>query len=107
MHSQPESRVLIELRLTCFRVTGDLHCKQLPVAFNFRGRCISVDNQLHDPARAENGGWSECQNVFRGAALGFVGFGDCCAAGFELVNVMFENRFGDWYKPGDVVVGRA
>src|SRR6185503_8178862 len=107
MHAQPESWVLIELRSTCFSVAGDLRGKQLTIAFNLCGCGVSVDDRLHDSTRAANRGWSKCQNVYRGAALGFVSFGDGRAAGFELPDVMFENRLGDGNQTGDVIVSRA
>ena len=107
MHSQPESRVLIELYLTCLSVISDLRVKQLTIALDFRRCCVSIDDRLHDSSRAENGGWSECKNVLRGAALGFVGFRDSSAAGFELADVVFENGFGDRDYSCDVVVSRA
>ena len=107
MHAQPESRVLIELRLTCFRVICDLRAKQLTIAFNLRGRSVGIDDRLHDSARAEDRGWSKRQNVLRGATLRFVSFGDCRAAGFELPDVMFDNRLGDGNQSGNVVLSRA
>src|SRR4051812_23011379 len=107
MHAQPESRVLIELGLPRLRVSSDLGGKQLTITFNLRRRGVSIDDRLHDSARAENGRWSKCQNVFRGTTLSFVSFGDRRAAGFELPDVMFENRFGNGNQSGDVVVRRT
>ena len=107
MHAQPESGVLIELGLTYFRVISDLRSKQLTIAFNLRGRGVSIDDRLHDSARAENCGWSKCQNVLRGTTLRFVCFRHLRAAGFELLDVMFENRLGDRNQSGDIVVSRA
>ena len=107
MHAQPEPGVLIKLHLTRLRVIGDLCSKQLTIAFDFRRRRISIDYRLHDSSCAENCGWSECKNVSSGATLGFVSFCDCGAAGFELPDVMFENRFGNGNQSGDVAVSCA
>src|SRR6185503_2436139 len=107
MHAQPESGILIELRLTCLRVIGDLCGEQLTITFNLRRRCISIDDRLHDSSRTKDRGWSECENVPRGATLGFVSFCDCGATGFELPDVMFENRLRDGNQSGNVAVTRA
>ena len=107
MQAQPESRVLIELRLTSFGAAGDPRGQQLTIAFNLRGRCVSVNDRLHDSARTQNCRWSKRQNVFRGATLGFVSFRDRRAARFELIDVMFENRLRNGNQSGDVIVSRA
>ena len=72
MYTQPESRVLIELCLTCFRVAGDICGKQLVITFNLRRRCVGVNNRLHDSACTKNGRWSKRQNVAGCPTLGFV-----------------------------------
>src|SRR6185503_12382764 len=107
MYSQPQPRVLVELRLTSLSIICDLRGKQLTIALDFRRCCVSVDDRLHDSSRAENGGWSKCKNVLRCATLGFVGFRDSSAAGFELADVVFENRIGDRNQSGHVIVTRA
>src|SRR5262245_39847274 len=107
MHAQPESRVLIELCLTRLRLIGDLCGQKLTIAFNLRLRRVGIDDRLHDSSGAENRGWSECKNVSSSATLGFVSFCDCGTAGFELLDVMFENRFRDGNQSGDVAVSRA
>src|SRR5574338_1105391 len=107
MHTQPESRVLIDLRLTSLRVISDLCRKQLAIALNLGRRCVGIDDRLHDSACSEYRGWSKGQNVSCGATLGFVSIRDSRAAGFELLDVMFENRLGNRNQSGDVIVSRA
>ena len=93
MNSQPESRILIELCLACLCIIGDVRRQQLPVTLTFRRSRISIDDRLHDAARAENCCWTKRQNVLRRATLSFVGFRDDRPAGLKLVDVMLENRF--------------
>src|SRR6185369_11805318 len=107
MHTQPESRILIEFCLTHLRIAGDLRRQQLPVTLNLCRSGVCIDYRLDDSARAKNRCWSKCQNLFRCATLCLVGFCHNGAACFELVDVVFENRFRDRDQSGNVVVSSA
>src|ERR1700752_1788568 len=104
MHSQPKSRVLIELCFACLCIVCNPRRQQLPITFNFCGSGTGIDDRLDNPARAENRGWAKCQNLFCGATLSLVYFSNNRAAGFELIDMVLENRLGDRDQSGDVVV---